>query len=51
MSGSGTLVAVWYACLTVVCLTMAFVSRGLSRRQGLVVVAGYLAIVVVATSR
>jgi cation:H+ antiporter len=50
-SGSGTLVAAWYGCLTVVCLTMAFASRGLSRRQGLVIVAGYLAFVVVAATR
>ena len=50
-TGSGTLVAVWYFCLTVVCLTMAFASRGLSRLQGLVIVAGYLAFVVVATTR
>ena len=51
MTGSGTLVAAWYFCLTVVCLMMAFASRGLSRLQGLVIVAGYLAFVVVATTR
>jgi cation:H+ antiporter len=48
---SGILVGAWYACLTAVCLTMAFVGRGLSRRQGLIVVAGYAAFVVVAATR
>lgn len=50
-TGSGILVGAWYACLTVVCLTMAFAGRGLSRRQGLVVVLGYVAFVAVAATR
>ncbi len=50
-TGSGLLVGAWYACLTVVSLTMAFAGRGLSRRHGLVVVVGYLAFVVVAATR
>lgn len=49
-TGSGTLVAVWYGCLTIVTLTMAFTGRGLSRRQGPVIVLGYIAFVVVATT-
>ena len=49
-AGYGPLVAAWYAGLTVLSLAMAFVGRGLRRREGLVIVAGYVAFVVVATS-
>jgi Ca2+/Na+ antiporter len=50
-SGDGTLVASWYACLTLVSLALAFSGRGLNRRGGLVIVAGYLAFVIVAATR
>ena len=49
--GGATLVAAWYGCLTVFSLAMAYLGRGLGRRQGLVIVAGYLAFVVVAVAR
>ncbi len=49
-TGSGVLVGTWYACLTVVCPLMAFAGSGLSRRQGAVVVVGYLAFVAVAAT-
>jgi len=49
--GAATLVAAWYLCLTVVSLTMAYLGRGLGRREGLVIVVAYLAFVVVAISR
>jgi cation:H+ antiporter len=42
-SNVGTSVAAWYFGLTVVSLTMAFFSRGLDRREGAVIIGGYLA--------
>jgi cation:H+ antiporter len=42
-SSVGTSVAAWYFALTVVSLTMAFFSRGLDRREGAVIIGGYLA--------
>jgi cation:H+ antiporter len=47
-SNSGTLVALWYGGLTVLSLAVVFAKRGLSRRDGLVIVAGYVAFVIVA---
>jgi cation:H+ antiporter len=44
-SGQGTLVAAWYAALTVVALALAYLGRGLGRAAGAVVIAGYLAFV------
>lgn len=49
-SGSGTLVAGWYAGLTVLCLVMAYAGRGLSRGKGLLIVVAYLAFVAVAVT-
>jgi len=44
-SGEGTLVAAWYAGLTVVALALAYRDRGLGRGSGAVIIAGYLAFV------
>jgi len=44
-SGQGTLVAAWYAGLTVLALALAFRGRGLGRISGAVIIAGYLAFV------
>ena len=44
-SGQGTLVAAWYAGLTVLALALAFRGRGLSRASGAAIIAGYLAFV------
>ena len=44
-SGQGTLVAAWYAGLTVVSLALAYRGRGLGRGDGSVIIAGYLAFV------
>jgi hypothetical protein len=44
-SGQGTLVAAWYAGLTVLALALAFRGRGLGRVSGAVIIAGYLAFV------
>ena len=44
-SGPGTLVAAWYAGLTVLALTLAFRGRGLGRLSGAAIIAGYLAFV------
>lgn len=44
---AGGLVAVWYAAATVSSLALAWAGRGLDRRAGWVIVAGYLALVVV----
>ncbi|MFZ0192594.1 MAG: hypothetical protein WAL72_37225 [Streptosporangiaceae bacterium] len=44
-SGSGTLVAAWYAGLTVLALALAFRGRGLGRLSGAAIIAGYLAFV------
>jgi cation:H+ antiporter len=44
-SGPGTLVAAWYAALTVLALALAFRGRGLGRISGAVIMAGYLAFV------
>jgi cation:H+ antiporter len=44
-SGQGTLVAVWYAGLTVLALALAFRGRGLGRVCGAAIIAGYLAFV------
>ncbi len=42
------LVATWYACLTVISLLLAFAGRGLDRRAGLLIAAGYVVFVIVA---
>jgi hypothetical protein len=44
-SGEGTLVAAWYAGLTVLALALAYRGRGLGRASGAVIIAGYLAFV------
>ena len=44
-SGQGTLVAAWYAGLTVLALALAFRGRGLGRLSGAAIIAGYLAFV------
>ena len=44
-SGPGTLVAAWYAGLTVLALALAFRGRGLGRASGAAIIAGYLAFV------
>jgi cation:H+ antiporter len=44
-SGQGTLVAAWYAGLTVLALALAYRGRGLGRGAGAVIIAGYLAFV------
>jgi cation:H+ antiporter len=49
-TGSGELVGAWYGGLTVLSLILAFAGRGLSRRQGLAIVAGYIAFLVAATT-
>ena len=48
-SRSGTLVVVWYCLLTVVGLALAYARSGLSRRDGALIVAGYVGFVLVAT--
>jgi cation:H+ antiporter len=45
-SGSATLVAAWYAGLTVLALALAFRGRGLGRLSGAAIIAGYLAFVI-----
>jgi cation:H+ antiporter len=44
-SGQGTLVAAWYAGLTVLALAFAYRGRGLARTSGSAIIAGYLAFV------
>jgi cation:H+ antiporter len=44
-SAPGTLVAAWYAGLTVLALALAFRGRGLGRLSGAAIIAGYLAFV------
>jgi hypothetical protein len=44
-SGQGTLVAAWYAGLTVLALALAFRGRGLGRISGAIIIGGYLAFV------
>ena len=44
-SGQGTLVAAWYAGLTVLALALAYRGRGVGRASGTVIIAGYLAFV------
>jgi len=44
-SGQGTLVAGWYAGLTVLALALAYRGRGLGRASGTVIITGYLAFV------
>ena len=44
-SGQSTLVAAWYAGLTVLALALAYRGRGLDRLSGAVIIAGYLAFV------
>ena len=44
-TGQGTLVAAWYAGLTVLALALAYRGRGLGRAPGAVIIAGYLAFV------
>jgi len=43
--GQGTLVAAWYAGLTVLALALAYRGRGLGRAAGTAIIAGYLAFV------
>jgi cation:H+ antiporter len=43
LTGQGALVAVWYAGLTLVVLTWAYLRRGISRAAGALVIAAYLA--------
>lgn len=50
-SGAGTLVAVWYAALTVVSVLLVWWGRGLRRPAGIVIIAGYLAFVGAAVTR
>jgi hypothetical protein len=45
-SGQGTLVAAWYAGLTVLALALAYRDRGVGRAPGAVIIAGYLAFVI-----
>jgi cation:H+ antiporter len=49
--GDGLLIASWYAGLTAVSLLLAFVSRGLGRIGGAIVMCGYLALVGVLVAR
>jgi cation:H+ antiporter len=49
--GAGLLVAIWYAGLTAVSLTLAYRGRGLGRASGAIVVCGYLAFVGVLAAR
>lgn len=44
-TGAGTLVAAWYAALTLAALAFAYRDRGLHRATGSVIIAGYLAFV------
>jgi hypothetical protein len=44
-SGQDTLVAAWYAGLTVLALALAYRARGVGRAQGAAIIAGYLAFV------
>jgi hypothetical protein len=44
-SGTGMLVAAWYAGLTVLALALAFRGRGVGRLSGTAIIAGYLAFV------
>jgi cation:H+ antiporter len=44
-SGQGTLVAAWYAGLTLLALALAYRGRGLGRVSGAAIIAGYLAFV------
>ena len=45
-SGQGTLVAAWYAGLTVLSVALAYRGRGLNRADGAAIIAGYLAFVI-----
>ena len=45
-SGQSTLVAAWYAGLTVLALALAYRGRGLGRMSGAAIIAGYLAFVI-----
>ena len=45
-SGQGTLVAAWYAGLTVLSVALAYRGRGLDRMAGAAIIAGYLAFVI-----
>ncbi len=49
-TAQGALVASWYAGLTVISLLLAFAGRGLGRRAGSVIVAGYAIFVTVAVT-
>lgn len=50
-SGDDVLLAAWYAGLTVISLALAYRSRGFGRRAGALIVATYVAFVVVAVAR
>jgi hypothetical protein len=43
--GSATLVAAWYAAMTLAVLTLAFLRHGLSRPVGVLIIAAYAAFV------
>jgi Ca2+/Na+ antiporter len=45
-SGEDTLVAAWYAGLTILTLTLAYTGRGLRRWAGWVIIVGYAAFAV-----
>jgi cation:H+ antiporter len=47
---AGVLIAAWYVGLTVVCLLMAYISRGLTRQEGVLIVIGYAVFVVAAVA-
>lgn len=46
-SGQTTLIAVWYAGLTILALGLAFAGSGLRRAAGLTIITGYIALVIV----
>ena len=47
VGGSASLVAAWYAAMTLAVLALAFAHRGLTRRTGALVIAAYLAFVAI----
>jgi cation:H+ antiporter len=47
---AGLLIAAWYVGMTVLCLLMAYISRGLTRQEGVLIVIGYAVFVVAAVA-
>ncbi len=47
---AGLLIAAWYVGLTVLCLLMAYVSSGLTRQEGVLIVIGYAVFIVAAVA-